>query len=108
MAFRARILAGMTNKKAKKNNKPISGMPAYDEYFTEIYGERWPALKISLEQDDIYIARKNKFYPDDKKKDWSSKGIGGNYPLFENCQKLTGDFNLNTFDFPSFDVLWLL
>lgn len=42
--------------------KVLKGEAAFDQFFTEVYGERWAQIKLALNNDDAKIARQNLFY----------------------------------------------
>jgi 16S rRNA C967 or C1407 C5-methylase (RsmB/RsmF family) len=43
-------------------NSPTN--PLFENYFTIVYGERWPALRKSLQVSEKQVVRKNKFFED--------------------------------------------
>lgn len=75
------------------------GEEAFDEYFSTVYQERWEKIKKSLLLDDLKVARKNLFYPQDSQYE-PLPGVGGAHEFLENCYAVEEGFDLSLVESP--------
>ena len=72
-----------------------SGEEAFNQFFLEVYGERWPQIYSSLKNDDAKIARRNLFMSDDEISQLNVKGVGEAHPDALNSFILNEEFNID-------------
>ena len=78
--------------------KQVVGEKAFDQYFSEVYGERWPLIKEALLHKEVKVARKNLFYSESLENFKSSWGIEDELKNPQNCFSLNDDFDLGKFE----------
>lgn len=71
----------------------MKGEKAFDAYFSSVYGQRWPAIKQALFQEDLKVARHNQFSPLVE-----FKGVGKKHPFLEHCFSVDENFDLSLSD----------
>lgn len=72
--------------------KVLKGEAAFDQFFTEVYGERWAQIKLALNNDDAKIARQNLFYQ--SQSPVSLVGVGEPVSGVDNAFAIDEDFDL--------------
>lgn len=65
--------------------KKKKGPEAYDDHFQAHYGDRWPSLKTSLIENEVFVARKNRFYNEE-----ASTAVGEKHPHLSDCYQVEG------------------
>ncbi len=71
--------------------KAKSGVEAFDHYFGQIYGDRWPAIREGLENKDAKVARANLFLPERPQK---FPGVGVTVDELDHCYEVDEHFDL--------------
>lgn len=78
--------------------KAPKGIEVFNEFFAEIYGERWDAIFLSLKEDDKKVARRNLFFETTDKELLDFPGITGVNTESPNCFDLDDTFSLDEID----------
>src|SRR5690606_34805035 len=77
--------------------KKLSGEIAFDQYFTQIYGNEWPEIKKALLEHETKVARKNLFYKDTFPIS-EDRGVGKELIEPKNCHEINENFDLGQFE----------
>ncbi|MCJ8275585.1 MAG: RsmB/NOP family class I SAM-dependent RNA methyltransferase, partial [Bdellovibrionales bacterium] len=75
--------------------KQARGEEAFDQYFSEVYGDRWKAIKEALVSHEEKVGRVNAFFQDSLEQ---LPGISSPHDKLKSVYNLSDDFDINVFD----------